>query len=215
MLNLATQLIKVRDVRDDVYRLDNSSLRAVLAVPGINFSLLAEREKETIISQFKEFLDGLDFPIQTLAVSRLANVENYLALLGQRLGQETEPLIRVQLEAYISFIKEYVEAHKIMKKLFYLVVPYDPMTVEVGGLLRRSTAQREETHHQQLEQLETRVIYVSEKLSASGLQPIRLTTAELVQLLFESYNPSTRWGTAPIQLFEELVAQQHPTNTAG
>ncbi len=212
MTNLVTQLIKVRDVRDDAYHLDSSSLRAVLAVPGINFSLLAEREKETVIAQFKEFLDGLDFPIQALVISRLANVENYLALLGQRLGQETEPLIKVQLESYISFIKEYVEGHKIMKKLFYLVVPYDPVTVEIGGLMRRSTAQREETYHQQLEQLETRVIYVSEKLSAIGLQPIRLATAELVQLLFESYNPSTRWGTAPIQLFEELVAQQRSVN---
>lgn len=211
MPNLVTQLIKVKDVRDDAYRLDNGGLRAVLAVPGINFSLLAEREKETAIGQFKEFLDGLDFPIQALVISRLANVENYLALLNQRLGQETESLIKVQLEAYISFIKEYVEAHKIMKKLFYLIVPYDPLTVELGGLRRRSTAQREESYRQQLEQLETRVIYVSEKLSAIGLQPIRLATAELIQLLFESYNPSTRWGTAPIQLFEELVAQQDAT----
>ncbi len=75
MTNLVTQLIKVRDVRDDTYHLDSSSLRAVLAVPGINFSLLAEREKETVIAQFKEFLDGLDDKIEVFRFQVLVHAD--------------------------------------------------------------------------------------------------------------------------------------------
>ena len=65
----------------------------------------------------------------------------------------------------------------------------------------------EEDYQQQLEQLGMRVIYISEKLSSIGLQPIRLTSIELTQLLFEVYNPNTRWGLAPIELFEELTSK--------
>ena len=101
--------------------MDNNALRAVLAVPGINFSLLTDTEKEIVISQFKELLDGLDFPLQFLIVSRFANTENYINVLRVKLGDETEPLIRLQLEDYIKFIREYTETHKVMKKIFYVV----------------------------------------------------------------------------------------------
>lgn len=210
MVNSVQDLIKVKEVQDDIYWLEDGGLRAVLAVPGINFSLLSEGEKETAVGQFKELLDGLDFPLEILIISRQANIEGYLSLLSQRLTSETEPLIKVQLEEYIHFITEYVEGHKVMKKLFYVVVPYQGLNLDLGGRFFRkkndASPEAQKDRNQQLEQLETRVIYLSEKLSSIGLQPIRLNTAELTQLLFELYNPSLRWGVAPIKLFEQLAA---------
>ncbi|MEK7674051.1 MAG: hypothetical protein AAB371_02555 [Patescibacteria group bacterium] len=199
-----SSLIKISDIKNGVYVLEDGGLRTVLAVPGINFSLLAESEKEMVIGQFKELLDGLDFPIQILVISRLANIENYLSLLDKKLEDETEQLIRVQLEEYTGFIKDYVEKHKIMKKLFYIIVSYDAVSLTLGGKFSKSAEKKQDAFEQQLEQLEMRVIYISEKLSSIGLQPIKLSDAELTQLLFEMYNPSVRWGVAPVQLFEEL-----------
>jgi hypothetical protein len=124
--------------------------------------------------------------------------------LKEKLEQETEPLIKIQLEEYIKFIQDYIETHKIMKKLFYIVIPYETEVIKIGGLFKREY-KKEEEFYQQLEQLETRVIYVTEKLSALGLQPIRLKTPELIQLFYELYNPNPRWGMAPIKLFEELM----------
>lgn len=204
MVKPTAHLIKIQDIRDDVLLLDNGGLRAVLLVPGINFYLLAENEKELVISQFKNLLDGLDFPLQILAVSRLANIENYITYLNTVLKTETEPLIKIQLREYIDFLADYIETHKVMKKMFYLVVPYDTAVVELGRFGRKTTV-KDERYQEKLEQLETRIIYLSEKLSVIGLQPIRLQTPELVQLLFEMYNPTLRWGLAPIQLFEDLL----------
>jgi type IV secretory pathway VirB4 component len=204
MVKPTAYLIKVQDIRDDVLIMEDDSLRAVLLVPGINFYLLSEGEKELVIGQFKNLLDGLDFPLQILAVSRLANIENYITYLNTVLKTETEPLIKVQLQEYINFLADYIETHRVMKKMFYLVVPYDTAVIEFGRFGRKTTV-KDERYQEKLEQLETRIIYLSEKLSIIGLQPIRLQTPELVQLLFEMYNPNLRWGLAPIQLFEDLL----------
>jgi type IV secretory pathway VirB4 component len=204
MVKSTSNLIKIKDIRDDVVITEDGGLRAILAVPGINFSLLSEQEKEAVVGLFKELLDGLDFSIQIFVVSRLAYIEGYVNYLKEKLDQETEPLIKIQLEEYIKFIQDYIETHRIMKKLFYIVIPYETEAIKIGGLFKREY-KKEEEFYQQLEQLETRVIYVTEKLSALGLQPIRLKTPELIQLFYELYNPNPRWGMAPIKLFEELM----------
>ena len=204
MVKSTSNLIKIKDIRDDVVITEDGGLRAILAVPGINFSLLSEQEKEAVVGLFKELLDGLDFSIQIFVVSRLAYIEGYINYLKEKLEQETEPLIKIQLEEYIKFIQDYVETHRIMKKLFYIVIPYETEVIKIGGLFKREY-KKEEEFYQQLEQLETRVIYITEKLSALGLQPIRLKTPELIQLFYELYNPNPRWGMAPIKLFEELM----------
>jgi len=204
MVKSTSHLIKIKDIRDDVVITEDGGLRAILAVPGINFSLLSEQEKEAVVGLFKELLDGLDFNVQIFVVSRLAYIEGYVNYLKERLEQETEPLIKIQLEEYIKFIQDYIETHRIMKKLFYFVVPYETEVIKVGGVFKKEY-KKEEEFYQQLEQLETRVIYITEKLSAIGLQPIRLKTPELIQLFYELYNPNPRWGMAPIKLFEELM----------
>lgn len=206
MSNSTVQLIKIKDIIDDVLVMEDDSLRAILAVPGINFSLLGEKEKEIIIGNFKEILDGIDFKLQILVVSRLAYVEKYLNTLKERMEQETELLIKVQLEEYFKFIQDYVENHRIMKKIFYLVVPYESEVIQIGGRFSKKEYKKEETFKQKLEQLETRIIYLTEKLSIIGLNPIRLTKIELLQLIYELYNPNLRWGLAPVKIFEELIS---------
>ncbi|MEM5782514.1 MAG: hypothetical protein QXD43_04960 [Candidatus Aenigmatarchaeota archaeon] len=204
MVNSTADLIKVKDIKDDVMIMEDGSLRAVLAVPGINFTLLSEKERTVVIGLFKELLDGIDFNLQILVVSRLASIENYIKTLEERLEVEKEELIKIQLEEYIKFLKEYIELHKIMKKLFYIIVPYEATPIKIGGIIKKEL-KKEEDYRKMLEQLETRIIFITEKLSVIGLQPIRLNNAELIHLLFEMYNPNMRWGCAPVKLFEELI----------
>ena len=206
MSNNTEQLIKIKNIVDDIIIMEDDSLRAILAIPGINFNLLGEKEKELVISGFKELLDGIDFTLQILVVSRLAYVEKYLNTLKERLEQEEEYLIKIQLEEYIKFIKDYTENHLIMKKNFYLIVPYEYEVIKIRSKLSTKEYKKEETYKQKLEQLETRVAYLTEKLSVIGLPPIRLTTTELLQLIYEMYNPNLRWGLAPIKLFEEIIS---------
>ncbi len=193
-------LIKVKDVRNGVIVLENGSLRAVLAVTGLNYSLLSEEEQNLVISQFKNFLDGLDFQVEILVLSRLENINNHLKILHLRLEEEKEALIRFQLEEYISFLEDYLNNHKVMKKIFYIVVPYDVLEVSLPG-----GKETDESLKPKIEQLETRLSYVIEMLSSIGLHVQRLNDREILELLFEAYNPNERWGQIPKQIIEKLA----------
>ena len=199
-------LIKVKDIKNDAYVLENGGLRAVLEVAGINFSLLSEKEQEIIIGQFQNFLDGLDFPVEILILSRLENIDNYLKILHLRLEEEKDPLIRFQLEEYISFLEDYLQNHKIMNKIFYVIVPYDPLETGLGPLAKiKKPAGLEESEETRFEQLETRVAYVIDSLFNLGLSLQRLSKLQLIELLFEVYNPNLRWSQLPKQIIEKLA----------
>ncbi|GIW65122.1 MAG: hypothetical protein KatS3mg093_101 [Candidatus Parcubacteria bacterium] len=200
MISPTFYLIKVKEIKNNIYFLDNGGLRAVLNVGGLNLSLLSEKEQKIVISQFKNFLDGLEFPVEILILSRLENISDYLKILHLRLEQETEPLIKFQLEEYISFLEDYLQNHKIMKKIFYVVVPYDEVNIGLGKIRKIN----EEELEVKINQLEIRVSYVEESLSAIGLLTERLTDQELIKLLFELYNPNLRWGQVPNKIIEKL-----------
>jgi hypothetical protein len=196
-------LIKVADIRNDTYILENGGLRAVLEVKGINFSLLSEAEQTAVINQFKNLLDGLDFNIEILVLSRLENINNYLKALHLKLEEEKDALIKFQLEEYISFLEDYLQNHKVMKKIFYVIVPYDTILGKTF-MKTKKTSTESESEKAKFEQLETRVNFVSDFLENLGVSPKRLSDLELIELLFEMYNPNLRWQQIPKQIIEKL-----------
>jgi hypothetical protein len=190
--------------------MEDGGLRAVIEVPGVNFSLASAREQEILISIFKQFLDGLDFKVQILLLSRYANIDKYIDILQERLKKETEPLIKFQLEEYINFLKEYISTHHVMQKIFYVVVPYDTPEAEVGFKLPlgKKVEVKEEDFNKKLEQLKIRVNYVLETLGGLGIQPRVLDDRDLLVLLFEMVNPSVYWQTVPKEVFDALTSMR-------
>jgi hypothetical protein len=206
MITPTFSLIKVKEIRNDTYILENGGLRSVLKVGGINFSLLSGKEQEIATGQFKNFLDGLDFPVEILIISRLENIDNYLKILHLRLDEEKDPLIKFQLEEYISFLEDYLQNHKIMKKIFYVIIPYDPLETGLGLLAKvKKPSGLEESEEVKFEQLGTRTAYAIDSLINLGLQPERLSDLELIELLFEVYNPNLKWQQLPKQIIEKLA----------
>ena len=76
--------VDVEEVRDGVIVLKDGSLRAVLLVSSINFDLKATEEQDSIISQYQNFLNSLDFPIQIIVSSRKLNINPYLDYLRKK-----------------------------------------------------------------------------------------------------------------------------------
>jgi len=194
-------LIKVKEIRHNAYVLENGGLRAVIKVNGINLFLMNDEEQDVVINQFKSFLDGLDFPVEILVISRAENLTNYLKILHLRSDEEKDPLIKFQLEEFISFLEDFLQNHNVMKKIFYIIVPYD--TLEVP-FLKKSKEKVVESDEIKFSQLETRVAYLIDSLHSLGLSPQRLSETELIELLFEVYNPSLKWSQLPKQVIEKL-----------
>lgn len=116
---LSTQkYVDVEEVRDGVIVLKNGSLRAVLLVSSINFDLKATEEQDSIIGQYQNFLNSLDFPIQIIVSSRKLNINPYLDYLKKKETQLTNDLLRLQLAEYQNFIKNLTDVSNIMSKFF-------------------------------------------------------------------------------------------------
>lgn len=207
MSKATINLIKVKDIQNGVYVMEDDSLVGVLKFPGVNFSLASAKEQELLVSTFKQFLDGLDFSVQILIISRYLNIDRYLNILQEKLKQTTEPLINFQLEEYINFLKEYVATHHIMQKNFYVIVPYQTLEAQVGfkfPFSKKTSKQASEDFSQKLSQLRIRISYVLESLSAFGVEPKVLDDRELLILLFDLLNPSIYWQTVPEEVFDAL-----------
>ncbi|MDD2646754.1 MAG: hypothetical protein PHV78_03110 [Patescibacteria group bacterium] len=190
--------LDISEVRSDCIILKDGTMRAVLLVSSINFSLKSEDEQKATVSAYVQFLNTLEHPLQIIIQSRRLNIENYLVDLNTRQKEQTNNLLKAQMAEYIDFIKELVDLGEIMTKKFYVVVPYSPMgdkklkffsrlsSAFTAGSAIRLKRERFEAYR---EQLFRRVDNVSSALSSMGLRVVPLDTQSLIELLYNSYNP--------------------------
>lgn len=192
----AQKFVEIKEIKDGVLYLGGGGLRQILIVSGVNFDLKSEPEQGLILSSFQNFLNTLDFGVQFFIHSRKVNVDAYLEKMTTRGQEETNELLKIQINEYVSFIRSFVEENAIITKSFFVVVPYEPISLGGGasGLLglfgKRSTPKEKETTTQEnLEQLGHRVDQVMSGLEQIGLRAVPLNDEELVELFYNLYNP--------------------------
>lgn len=192
------QFVPVREVRDGVVVLKDGTLATVVLVSSINLSLKSYDEQRAVLSQFQSFLNTLDFPIQIVVQSRRYDVRPYILALENRLKVQTEPLLRVQTQEYIEYIRSFTEQINIMRKSFFVVIPYNPPVInQKGGLgkifslfgKKQSEADLTASFEEERTQLEQRVSVIEQGLSRLGLRVAQLGTQEVIELLYKTFNP--------------------------
>ena len=193
------KFVEIKEIKDGVIILENGSLRCILMVSGINFELKSEDEQNIITYAYQNFLNTLDFSVQIVIHSRKLNIDNYLDKLAERQSTETNELLKNQISEYIEFIRSYVELNAVMAKNFFVVVPYDPISVPEGGkkifdLFKFGSKTKipkvEESLEQKMIQLNQRTEQVINGLSQIGLRAVALNDEELIELFYNLYNPS-------------------------
>ncbi len=112
-------------IRENIIIMKDDSARIVLECSTINFLLKSEEEQNSIIYSFQRFLNSLDFPIQILVRSKKLDIEWYLSKLSQLAIKQQNSLLQNQTYEYIEYLKKLVEVAQIMKKEFYIIIPYD------------------------------------------------------------------------------------------
>src|SRR3989344_4379682 len=135
----ATQdFVPISEIKDGIVILKDGSLRSIVMVSSLNFALKSEEEKNAIISQFQNFLNSLDFSIQIFIQSRRLDIRPYLALIEQRYKEQVNELMRIQIQEYIEFIKNFTENTNIMTKNFFIVIPYAPAILQAKNIAQLS-----------------------------------------------------------------------------
>lgn len=198
----ATQeFVPIQDVKDGVMVLKDGSLRAIIMVSSLNFALKGEEEKNSIIFQFQNFLNSVDFSVQIFIQSRRLDIRPYLALIEQRYKEQVNDLMRIQIQEYIEFIRNFTETTNIMTKNFFVVVPYASAILQaktIAGLSpfkKKVTDEKEkkqnleEVFEESRSQLEQRVSIVEQGLARCGVRTVMLGTEEVIELFYKIFNP--------------------------
>jgi hypothetical protein len=197
--NSTQRYVDVEEIKDGVIVLKNSSLRSVMLVSSINFDLKSTEEQDAIIQQYQGFLNSLDFSTQILISSRRLNIDPYLDFLGEKERKQMNELLRLQISEYKNFIKNLTEISNIMTKFFYIIVPFSPVENKEGGIFdkvssifspKQEILRKKENFETYKNQLWQRVDHVISGLSGIGLKIVPLKTEEIVELLYNSYNPN-------------------------
>lgn len=189
--------IPIKEIRDGIVILKDSSMRSILMISSTNFALKSSDEQQSIIFQFQNFLNSLNFSIQIFIQSRRLDIRPYIALLENRLKEQTTDLMRVQMREYIRFIKTFTDENNIMKKTFFIVVPYNPATLQVttksplGGLFggKKTEVTKNEDFEEQRTQLDQRIAVVEQGIVRCGLRAVQLGTEELIEVYYKLFNP--------------------------
>ncbi len=191
--------VDVEKIKDGIIVLKSGSLRSIMLVSSINFDLKSTEEQDAIINQYQDFLNSLDFPTQILISSRKLNIKPYLEFLKVKENQQTNELLRLQISEYINFIRNLTQVSNIMSKFFYIVVPFSPVETKKGGFFqkissifnpRQSILDKRELFETYESQLLQRTDQISAGLSGIGIKVVPLNTGEVIELLYNSYNPS-------------------------
>ena len=187
----------------------DGSSRMVLKVQALNFNLKSEEEQDSIIYGYQRFLNSLRFPVQIIVRSLKVDIEGYLGKLKNLALKQPNPLLQEQTYRYIDFLTNLIDMAQIMKKEFYIVVPYDQdadsSVRETGmiGLFRSfwSSITSEESvasirsNRRRAEDLRKgnseRTSTIKGSLEQVGLRAEEVDREGLVKLLYDYYNPRT------------------------
>lgn len=209
------EFVPIQEIRDGVVVLKDGSLRSIILASSLNFALKSADEQNSIIFQFQNFLNSLDFSVQIFIQSKKLDIRPYIALLESRYKEQQTELMKIQTREYIEFIKTFVENSNIMTKSFFIVIPYtpaiyttsnNPISKMFGGkpapIAKGGKSGADILKNEQFEeyrsQLEQRVGVVEQGLVRCGIRIAELGTEEVVELFYKIFNPGET--EKPIQI---------------
>lgn len=189
--------LNISAIKENTIVVKDGSLRAVLAVSSTNFALKSEDEQNALVAAYQNFVNSLDFPVQIVIRSRVLDIDGYLEKLRGLLAAQVNELLRIQMTEYIEYVGKLIEFSNIMSKAFYVVVPYSAGGSGEAGFFSKfgklfsptaGVASAREDFEAAKVKLEQRIDRVVSGLGGMGLRSMVLSTEELVELLYQSYN---------------------------
>ncbi len=194
------QFLMLSEIRDDLIIMNDGTLRCVLAVSSTNFDLKSEEEQNALVFSYQRFLNSLEFHVQILMQSRKMDIADYTEKLKGFIEKQTNELLRMQTQEYVDFIDRLVESANVMNKNFYVIVSFDtsvnPAVTSIfsrwfGSGKTQAITDREANIMAYKKQLEERCNTVTSSLASCGLRVVKLTTDQLIELVYNSYNFSS------------------------
>ncbi len=197
--NQTQSFVPIQEVRDGIIILKDGSMRAILMTSSVNFALKSEDEQKSIIYQFQNFLNSLNFDMQIFVQSRNLDIRPYVSLLQDRLKVQTDDLMKIQVKEYIQFVRSFTEQANIMTKRFFIVVPYTPMNANVTKVKKSFFGSKKQNEKQSQvatdafaesrTQISQRVDVILSGVARTGVRAVQLGTEEIIEVFYQLFNP--------------------------
>ena len=190
--------VPIKEIRDGIIVLKDGSLRSILLASSLNFALKSSEEQQSIIFQFQNFLNSLNFSIQIYSQSRRLDIRPYIALLEERLHDQVGDLMKMQTREYIEFVRSFTDSTNIMTKSFFIVVPYSQAMLsgntKIKGIFGKKSKEdkkleEDSAFEEKRSQLQQRIAVVEQGLVRCGVRVAMLGTEELIELFYKIFNP--------------------------
>ncbi len=185
----------------------DGSSRMILKINALNFNLKSTEEQDAIIISYQRFLNSLSFPIQIVIRSLKVDIEAYINRLKNIALKQQNALLQEQTYKYVDFLTNLIDLAQIMKKEFYIIVPFD---LENNNSVRKTDMfgffsnfwnalrQEESVADIRMNRIRTermrkgnfeRASTVKMSLESIGLKGEILGKEDLIKLVYNYYNP--------------------------
>lgn len=199
-------MLPISEIKDGYAILKDGGIRAILKADGINLDLKNFDEIQTILEQYKRFLNGLEFPLQFLVRNTYLDLREYLNYVHQNVHQLDPGALKEQGQKYESFLEDInMKQGLIYVKEFYIVIPYYEQDADADQVKKpwrskfmdtlnskddvESIVSRYRNFVKGQKMLNTRISLIQEGLNSLGIKTEFLNTKEVISLLFSVYNP--------------------------
>jgi hypothetical protein len=166
--------IAIKGVSNNILTLPGNEHRILIETSSINFHLMSEAEQDAVVDAYKAFLNSLSFPIQILQKVRALDLDDYLQSFESKKERENVDIYKKQIDNYTRYVKLLVKNNKILSRQFYIVIPYHAVAKERIDYIE--------------EQLTSRLTIVEKGLGNVGIKVRQLTSLEILDLFYSSYN---------------------------
>lgn len=209
-------MLSISEIRNDTIIMKDGGLRAILRINGINLDLKNGDEQQIVLEQYKKFLNWLEYPIQILVRNTFLDLSNYLSYIDGNLQNIENPVLKGQGEAYYRFLQNIdMQQGLIYNKEFYIIVPYYEGEQDKGQIQRsrwgklldvlnaKDTVEKIVSRYRWFlrgkNSLETRINLISDGLNGMGIGVDKITTSDIISLIFRYYNPLLHSSQSPLK----------------
>ncbi len=228
------KFLDIFDITNNLVILKDGTTSLIIQVDAMNFGLLAEEEQDSIMYAYAGLLNSLNYPIQIIVHSQTKDVTGYLSILKDQEDTATSREKQQRIRRYREFVSNLIKERNVLDKKFYVTISATPL--ELGMIAPQSfipgkseikitgeerTAVIEKARYI----LEPKRDHLLAQFSRIGLFSRQLTTQEMIQYFYISYNPEAAEGqqiadtnnyttpmvTAGVEGMSSMNATQIPT----
>jgi len=192
--------VDIEDILQDLILLKDGSVCLVLEISAINFGLLSETEQDATIYAYAQLLNSLTFSIQIIISSKQKDISDYIVSLDKQLTSISSPLLRGQLAKYRDFVKTVVRQGNVLDKKFFISIPFSSFELGAGAAANSLSSlipgskpkglprPKQDIIERAITNLSPKRDHLVRLFARIGLRVRQLTTNELLQFFFDSYN---------------------------